>query len=1242
MSSIETSDDNKQRSSSLAAYGVLTQDPPSESKPKKKRSLSSLLPKKVSTSSLPLASSKDTNNNKNTNVQFSSTPIHMATEFNVTRHRVRFISSEVSRPRTEEDRHVLIMQQSACCKSCLGRLPANVNRAMFCNYMGSYYCPRCHIGIKMTIPARVLHLWDFEEYPVCNDAAAFLEGTWSQPFIAVDAINPSLFENVVGMKLSRQLRQQIGIIVEACRDCPTFMAALQPHKEYFYLLEDNGMYCMSDLESLRKCPLVLPGEQQPKDPKTTASCLATSEHITQLKALRTTCVQHTMHQCTSVCGDKTRRICAVCNDLTRILFIYDITNVVMCSECGRFYHAACVRKTACVCGNVNPGRPAAALSSNASLFQAPTSSSVSSNNGSMAIVPRPPTRPPLVDPSAGELDSLSSTMPSKSAGEAAEIAKQIRGRSQSYASRGRRYSSNTPPQGTPRRSASNDALNAVHSSTTFDAIEGTPTHDLVVEPLLELLGRPGWRSVETVNKCVVEDLCVPVTDTTKALRISTTIKCSLQTFVHTVLHTDLSDIDEEIASCKVLHTYENEIQSMHWIGKAGMKMLTTRDYAVLRGHRTVPVAEAVRHHILNKNNETNAKNVHAIAYLQDTSVKGQPPVAGYTRTAVHTQGYIAVEDRTGGTITVTLGSLVEPGGWIPAWMADGIKVALCMRLSKLRNKCENDDDLPEVSPLSQDLEAPAPMKMKESIVDTPAEDLDIGCPYRKEEIISRVLELVSRRGWRKVTTIENVSLEDLSVEYSDIKATRTTMEVKCTIETFFEFMCNPDNMWKYDDQLEDFQNLATYKNGVTIAYTAYKKPAPMVAARDFVTAATSRELSAKELAALGLAADRRALLIASVSDDKHKPKLKKYTRGIVHVCGYVVVEDPNNRSHVTVACTIAADPAGWIPSALINAVNADMCRKQAKMRRLMEQSDMDAFASPLATPTHSDTCRAFEHEKEEREDENESESESEVDEEEQRTRSTSVKHVSFADDAMVKETAKLSAKKEALQQEQEQRDPDEGCPIRRADVITPTIKLFTRRGWRMVNRSIEGVSLEDVAVEFCDKKATRMTTKIRCDIDTFQAFMNDSDLIWKYDLNLETFELVRKLPNDVVVLYTAYKKPAAMIAARDFVTASYSHHLTSDEVVSLGFTEHHRALIIASIPEHTMKEKLKTHTRGIVHVYGYLAIEDTREPGKITMSVVGAADPAGWIPASLVDAANADGCKKIARMRTMMESYEKK
>ncbi|KAK9868428.1 hypothetical protein WJX84_000982 [Apatococcus fuscideae] len=94
-----------------------------------------------------------------------------------------------------------------------------------CSYTGWLYCPDCHTGDTATLPAAVLHAWDFSRRPVCSSAAAFLEAIQTQPLLHLDAIPIMLQQRCPELPRAHEHR------VRACKAVQSARAAGNPQMD---------------------------------------------------------------------------------------------------------------------------------------------------------------------------------------------------------------------------------------------------------------------------------------------------------------------------------------------------------------------------------------------------------------------------------------------------------------------------------------------------------------------------------------------------------------------------------------------------------------------------------------------------------------------------------------------------------------------------------------------------------------------------------------------------------------------------------------------------------------------------------------------------------------------------------------------------------------------------------------------------------------------------------------------------
>lgn len=73
--------------------------------------------------------------------------------------------------------------QGFLCNECKAPLGVDFSKATVCGFDSHYYCTNCISPDKHPIPAKIIHNWDFESYPVCKKAANFLTNYHFKPFI---------------------------------------------------------------------------------------------------------------------------------------------------------------------------------------------------------------------------------------------------------------------------------------------------------------------------------------------------------------------------------------------------------------------------------------------------------------------------------------------------------------------------------------------------------------------------------------------------------------------------------------------------------------------------------------------------------------------------------------------------------------------------------------------------------------------------------------------------------------------------------------------------------------------------------------------------------------------------------------------------------------------------------------------------------------------------------------------------
>ncbi|XP_042502153.1 uncharacterized protein LOC122079609 isoform X2 [Macadamia integrifolia] len=200
-----------------------------------------------------------------------------------------------------------------------------------CEYTAQLFCASCHTNDTAILPARVLHFWDFTQYPVSQLAKSYLESIYDQPMLCVSAVNPFLFSRVPTLLHVMGIRKKIGAMLPYVH-CPFRRSIYRGLGSRRYLVESNDFFALRDLVDLsRGAFAALPVMVENVSKKI-------SEHITEQCLI-----------CCDVgvpCGAR-----QACEDPSSLIFPFQEIEVERCKSCESVFHEACFRKLRnCPCG----------------------------------------------------------------------------------------------------------------------------------------------------------------------------------------------------------------------------------------------------------------------------------------------------------------------------------------------------------------------------------------------------------------------------------------------------------------------------------------------------------------------------------------------------------------------------------------------------------------------------------------------------------------------------------------------------------------------------------------------------------------------------------------------------------------------------------------------------------------------------------------------------------------------------
>jgi hypothetical protein len=235
---------------------------------------------------------------------------------------------DLSEPRDVQTCLTLQNEKCAGCGMKFTKLYAR--RAKICNYYNKLFCQCCFSNEKTRIPARILHQWNFKEYPVSEFAYKFLQEYADHPIYNVRAVNPDLYKKVKTLKKLHSLRIKASHMwqyIQLCRISETTITSngiiisslkttFTSIPRRFLSLEEVDVYSILDFESIE-------------------SLIQMMEPVVENGKIHI-----------EGCEECSQRafFCSICKDQNYPLFSYQLEKVYQCDECGSLSHLKCFKR----------------------------------------------------------------------------------------------------------------------------------------------------------------------------------------------------------------------------------------------------------------------------------------------------------------------------------------------------------------------------------------------------------------------------------------------------------------------------------------------------------------------------------------------------------------------------------------------------------------------------------------------------------------------------------------------------------------------------------------------------------------------------------------------------------------------------------------------------------------------------------------------------------------------------------
>ncbi|CAJ0604611.1 unnamed protein product [Cylicocyclus nassatus] len=221
----------------------------------------------------------------------------------------------------------ILEAQNNRCAGCGIRIEKEyMKRVKYCDYYGKVFCQCCHQGSKYIIPARILHTWNFNEFPVSDIAFHFLNEIHDVPAINVCSVAPHIVEKIRVLKHVIVLREKLSYMWDYIKDCSdaeetvtkcgnlkTLFTSLEQH-----LLHSVDLFSLSDLTRVHN--------------KDMSSLL---EPIAYYAKCHIEACEHCKQYATT---------CVFCGNVEEPLFPFQLEKVHKCSTCGSLSHMKCQAK----------------------------------------------------------------------------------------------------------------------------------------------------------------------------------------------------------------------------------------------------------------------------------------------------------------------------------------------------------------------------------------------------------------------------------------------------------------------------------------------------------------------------------------------------------------------------------------------------------------------------------------------------------------------------------------------------------------------------------------------------------------------------------------------------------------------------------------------------------------------------------------------------------------------------------
>lgn len=218
----------------------------------------------------------------------------------------------------------------------------------YCHYTGKLYCSKCHIGEKRPIPARLFHLGDPKDYPVCTLAREYLDAVYAIPSLPIPDVHATLHTKHQSIRMLRARLLQLAHMqayIKTCRKRDSLLLLLDERPNLLLnLLPKDTPADARPKDALDNLDVGIHSMYSVRDLVETfnGKLLARLQEVVEFIGL------HIMDGSCEICLSK-GSYCGMsgCPSPNVLIYPFQLQDVAQCEQCAAIFHQACFKPQDC-------------------------------------------------------------------------------------------------------------------------------------------------------------------------------------------------------------------------------------------------------------------------------------------------------------------------------------------------------------------------------------------------------------------------------------------------------------------------------------------------------------------------------------------------------------------------------------------------------------------------------------------------------------------------------------------------------------------------------------------------------------------------------------------------------------------------------------------------------------------------------------------------------------------------------